>query len=448
MSTRHIPDSHPDPHHATSSPSGLDRPRRVVIIGAGYAGLFAARRVRAKSEDIKVTLIDPSLAWTERTRLHQVAVGDPSVDSMLLQDLFRGTPVETVAATVVDLDPDLRQLSAVSHDGETILLEYDHLVYALGSSTDTSAVPGAAQHAHVLDSADDATEVSTTLKESPQARVTVVGAGLTGIETATEIASTHPSNPVTLITSGEIGAALSPRGRRHLNNALRRHQVTLREHTTVTGVDETGLDTATGERVSADLVVWTAGIAVPDLAARSGLAVDDRGQVLVGDTLRSVSHPDVYAAGDSAYPVRPVGAPVRASAYLATIMGAHAGTNLARSITGKPLKPLRFGYLMQSISLGRKDGLIQLTDANDQPTRLIATGRVAALIKELVERVMVVGLFKLERRLPGAFAWRPAPRTPLTDPAHPQATTERPTTEQAPPQVPEHTPRPRGRVRS
>lgn len=398
---------------------GMRRPPRVAIIGAGYAGLFAARRIRAGGDDIEVTLVDPATAWTERTRLHQVAAGDSSVDSMPLDDLFAGTPVRTIAATVVDLDPDAHQLTLRTGEGHTSHLGYDQLVYALGSTTDTSTTPGAAEHAHVLDSAQAATDLHRTLTGSPQARVAVVGGGLTGIETATEVAAAHPGNPVTLVTAGEIGDGISPRGRRHLHRTLDRLNVTMHAHTAVTGVDEDGLSTAQGGHLPADVVIWTAGIAVPDLAARCGLAVDQRGRVLVDDTLRSTSHLDVFAAGDCAHPVQPVGAPVRPSAYVATIMGAHAGTNLARTLAGKPTKPLRFGYLMQSISLGRQDGMIQFTDGNDRPTRFIATGRPAAAIKEFVERVMVVGLFKLERRVPGAFAWRPAPRTSPLQPATP-----------------------------
>ena len=159
------------------------------------------------------------------------------------------------------------------------------------------------------------------------------------------------------------------------------------------------------------MVVWAAGFAVPDLARRSGLATDGRGRVLVDASLRSVSHPKVFVAGDSAWPVEPVGSgPVRPSAYTATIIGAHAGGNVARELSGKPTKPLRFGYAIQSISLGRRDGLVQFTDGYDRPFGWIVTGRLAVRIKDAVERFAVVGPLRLERLVPGAFAWRPAPR--------------------------------------
>ncbi len=329
----------------TTSSEHLKVPERVVIIGAGYAGLFASRRVRvrARGEDVEVTLVDPATAWVERTRLHQLACGDPSVRSMPFADLFAGTDVRTLAGTVIDLDVDAHEVEVRGGDGATTRLGFDHLVYALGSTADTSAVPGAARHAHVLDTGTTTGDLHRALAAAPQARVAVVGGGLTGVETAAEIAATDPDRPVTLVTSAPIGAGVSDRGRRHLASVLDRLGVQVLDGTSVARVEESGLTTTTGQEIPAELVIWTAGLAVPDLAARSGLATDEDGRVLVDATLRSVSHPEVFAAGDSARPVESVGAPVRASAYVATIMGAQAGTNLARTLAGKDPRPLASG---------------------------------------------------------------------------------------------------------
>ena len=234
--------------------------------------------------------------------------------------------------------------------------------------------------------------------------------GLTGVEASTEIAEAYPDLPVVLLSSGEIGGGLSARGREYLLKAMGRFGVELRERTRVEEVDPGAVKIAS-ETVPADVVVWAAGFAVPDLARRSGLATDGWGRVLVDASLRSISHPKVFAAGDSAWPTEPVGAgTVRPSAYTSTIMGAQAGGNVARDLAGKPTKPLRFGYLQQAVSLGRRDGLVQFTDGNDGPFGWVVTGRMAARIKESIERFVVVGSLRLERLVPGAYAWRPAPR--------------------------------------
>ena len=308
-------------------------------------------------------------------------------------------------------------------NGTTSRLPFDRFVYALGSTADTGPVPGAREHAFVLDSTSTAEDLRRALDgASPGAssgapgvrsggRVAVVGGGLTGVEVSTEIAEAYPALSVTLLSAAELGGGLSVRCREYLLKAMERHGVELRERTRVKEVGRGALKFADGEEVPANVVVWAAGFAVPDLARRSGLATDGRGRVLVDASLRSVSHPNVFAAGDSAWPVEPVGAgPVRPSAYTATIIGAHAGGNVARELAGKPTKPLSFGYAIQSISLGRGDGLAQFTDGYDGPFAWVVTGRLAARIKDAVERFAVVGPLRLERLVPGVFAWRPAPR--------------------------------------
>jgi NADH:ubiquinone reductase (H+-translocating) len=296
-------------------------------------------------------------------------------------------------------------------------LPFDRLVYALGSTTNADLVAGAKEHAFVLDSTSTAEDLRRALDDAatptgpPVGRVVVVGGGLTGVEVATEIAETYPVLSVTLVTAGEIGGGLSARGREYLLKAMGRFGVELTERTRVEEVRPEALVVSGGAEIPADVVVWTTGFAVPDLARSSGLDTDGRGRVLVDAALRSVSHPNVFAAGDSSWPTEAVGAgAVRPSAYTSTIMGAQAGGNVARDLAGKPAKPLRFGYLQQAVSLGRRDGLVQFTDGNDRPLGWVVTGRMAARIKESVERFVVVGSLRLERLVPGAYAWRPAPR--------------------------------------
>ena len=398
-----------------------DGPERIVVVGGGYAGLFAARRASrgARRRRVEVTVVDPAPEWVERTRLHQVAAGDASVRRYPLAGLFRGTGVSILGGRVTGIDPEGGEVTVETGNGKS-RLPFDRLVYALGSKANTAPVRGAREHAFVLDSTStaedlrralDAAATSGTSGNRSAGQVVVVGGGLTGVEASTEIAEAYPALSVTLLSSGEVGGGLSAHGREYLLKAMGRHRVELRERTRVKEMDRGALKTADGETVPAEVVVWAGGFAVPDLARRSGLTTDGRGRVLVDASLRSVSHPKVFAAGDSSWPVESVGSgPVRSSTYTATIMGAHAGGNVARELSGKPTRPLRFGYAIQSISLGRKDGLVQFTDGYDMPFGWVVTGRLAARIKDAVERFAVVGPLRLERLVPGAFAWRPAPR--------------------------------------
>ena len=130
--------------------------------------------------------------------------------------------------------------------------------------------------------------------------VAVVGGGLTGIETATELAETYPDRTVRLVTSGTLGVALSERGRQHLHQTFDRLGIQVREHAKVAKVAADGLLLEGGEHIDADVVAWTTGFRVPPLAREAGLAVGDNGRMLVDGTMRSVSHPEVYGIGDAA----------------------------------------------------------------------------------------------------------------------------------------------------
>lgn len=145
-----------------------------------------------------------------------------------------------------------------------------------------------------------------------------------------------------------------------------------------------GVELAGGGFVPADAVAWAGGLRVAPLAARSGLAVDAAGRVRTDDTLRSVSHPDVYAIGDAAVMYGVDGAELR----MACATGLPAGMGVVDRILahrrGEPARPFRYGYIVQCVSLGRRDGLIQLVRSDDSPRPAVVTGRPAAAIKEAV----------------------------------------------------------------
>lgn len=412
----------------------------VVVIGAGYAGLYAARRA-SRGKDVQVTLVDPQSAWVERTRLHQVAVGDGSVPRLPLADLFRGTHVEHVRARATRIDTAARRVEL--DNGRS--LPADQVVYAVGSSADVDLAPGAAEHAHVLDDATSAARLhgaltdltarttrsgsaghGGTVARSGDGRAVVVGGGLTGVEAAAETAEAFPSLHVTLLSADAVGQGLSPRGRAHVQTALERLGVTVQTAKAL-DVKPDGVQLTDGSWLPADLVIWTAGMRVPDLAASSGLATTPAGHLLVDRELRSTSHPWVHGAGDAAALADPGPIPVRPSAFTSVHTGVRAGSNIARASRGGAPKPLRFGYLVQAVSLGRTDGVAQFTDTQDHPRPWILSGRAAALFKDALERLLVVGSLRAERRLPIVFV-----TVPGHVPAEPSATSSpRATTIQA-----------------
>lgn len=351
----------------------------IVVIGAGYSGLAAAR-LAAKWTDARVTLVNARDRFVERVRLHQFAAGQQLRDAPLA-DLLKGSGVELVVDRVTDLDLNARKVQLTGG-----ALGYDRLIYALGSHSNPAAVPGAAEHAHPLATQEDAEELAEALKTART--VAVTGGGLTGIEAAAELAESRPDLDVLLVTGGEFGEALSDKGRQHVRRVFDRLGIRVHDHVTVAEVRADGLVSDRGELIAADTVVWTAGFGVPDLAARAGLAVDGRGRVLVDQTLTSISHPEVQAIGDAAAIKREDGLELRMACATGLPTTQQAMRALARRLAGRePADRLRFRYVQQCVSLGRRDGLIQFVDADDRPKDFVLTGRTAARYKELIVRV-------------------------------------------------------------
>ncbi|RKT57083.1 NAD(P)/FAD-dependent oxidoreductase [Saccharothrix australiensis] len=356
-------------------------PPRIVVVGAGYAGLAAAK-LAAKWTDARVTLVNAHDRFVERVRLHQLAAGQRLRD-LPLADLLRGTGVDLVVDRVTAIDPSTREVRLTRG-----ALTYDRLIYALGSHADLDSTPGAREHARTIATREDAERLRADLAHART--VAVVGGGLTGMEAAAELAECHPGLGVTLITSGVLGDALSDRARRHVRDAFDRLGVEVRERTRVTSVHAGGVTPADGASITADTVVWTAGFRVPDLAREAGFAVDDRGRMVVDDTLRSVSHPEVVGIGDAAAVRRPGGAELRMACATGMPAAQQAVRALADRLRGRQPEPFRFRYRQQCISLGRGDGVIQFVDHDDRPSGAVLTGRLAALYKESVVRFTVL----------------------------------------------------------
>ncbi|MFF7340697.1 NAD(P)/FAD-dependent oxidoreductase [Streptomyces sp. NPDC008163] len=358
---------------------------RIIVLGAGYAGAIAAGRVakRLRREDVTVTLVNAEPDFVERVRMHQLAAGQ-DLKPRPFTEMFAGTGVELKVGRVTAVDVDRKTVTVGSADGEEELT-YDSLVYALGSAWNTQGVPGAAEHAHEIASRPGALRLRERLAAlAPGQSVLIVGGGLTGLEAATEFAEARPDLDIALAARGGLGDWLSPSGRAHVRKVFDRLGITVHENTAVAEVGAGYATTAEGTSYQAAVTVWTTGFAVHPLAAATALETSGTGQIVVDATMRSVSHPDVYAIGDAALVAGPGGKPLRMSCASGVPTAWQAADALAARLTGNkiPSTPLR--YFNQCISLGRKDGLIQYVTADDRAVKAALTGRIAAVYKELV----------------------------------------------------------------
>ncbi|WP_128819567.1 NAD(P)/FAD-dependent oxidoreductase [Streptomyces sp. S063] len=357
---------------------------RVVVIGAGYTGATAAGRLarRLRGEDVSITLVNAEPDFVERVRMHQLAVGQ-TLRPRPFDEMFAGTGVELRLGRVTGIDADRKTVTVTGSDGPSDL-EYDTLVYALGSAWSTRGVPGVTEHAHEIAGREGALRLRDRLAAlAPGSPVTVVGGGLTGVEAATELAETRPDLDVSLIARAGLGDWLSPKGARHLRKVFTTLRITTHEHTTVTAVHADRVTTTEGD-IPAAVTIWTTGFAVHPIARATTLETGDTGQIVVDATMRSLSHPDVYAIGDAALVAGPGDKPLRMSCASGVPTAWQAADAIAARLTGTKLPTISARYFNQCISLGRKEGLIQYVTADDRAVSAALTGRLAALYKELV----------------------------------------------------------------
>ncbi|WP_280341832.1 NAD(P)/FAD-dependent oxidoreductase [Nocardia neocaledoniensis] len=358
---------------------------RIVILGAGYAGAFSAGYLARQlhADDFELTVVNAEPDFVERLRLHQLAAGQ-DLRHRPLTEIFAGTSIQLRVARVSDIDPARRSVTVVDDSGVD-QLHYDTLLYALGSTAAVDHVPGVAEHAFHVAARPAALRLRQRLGElGEHGTVLVVGGNLTAIEAVTEIAESHPHLRVGLATRGEAGGWLGPKARRHLFRAFDRLGITVHEHTTIDRVDATAAIAADGTRFTADAVVWTAGFAVHPIAAASGLEVRPNGQIVVDRQMRSVSHPDVYVAGDSAFVVGDNGRPLPMSCASAGSTSMQATAAIIGDRTGRDIATTAQPYVGNHISLGRKDGIFQLVDGDAHARSWALCGRTAARVKSTI----------------------------------------------------------------
>jgi NADH:ubiquinone reductase (H+-translocating) len=408
--------------------------RTVVVLGGGYAGVLCANRLRASLTDAeadrtRIRLVNPTDRFWDRIRLHELAAGsradasvplaevlhpdvelvvgtadriDPTGRAVLLAGTGTGTGTGTVAATGAG-----RATGATWPTGRTgpagaaRAIPYDLLVLAVGSEPRLD-VPGAREHTHPIGSSAGATAARAALAAAPPgARVAVVGGGATGVETAAEVAERHPHADVVLLAAGPLLPGMRPAARRSVTRRLRRLGVTVREGVHVDRVDPGQLRTDAAD-VPFDVALWAASFRAPDLAARSGLAVDDGGRLRVDAALRSVDSAAILGAGDAVRLPDDVGAHLRMGCASALPLGGAAAATALALLRGNEPPPASVGFALQCLSLGRHAGYVQVVRPDDTPRRLAVHGRAGAAVKEAICRMAAAAPGK-EAVRPGAY---------------------------------------------
>ncbi|WP_433025638.1 NAD(P)/FAD-dependent oxidoreductase [Actinomycetospora sp. CA-053990] len=242
--------------------------KRVLVIGAGYAGATVAVRLAGRSRGrTEVTVVNPRPQFVNRLRLHHVATGRavpaPDLRRML------GAGATLVEGHVTTLDPDAGRATVTGPDGVRILA-FDRVVVATGSTTAAAPVPGG-QLVHAVADLASAHRLRTAFAALPAGTpVSVVGGGFTGLETVAELAESRPDVPVRLVTAGEVGGWFTPQAAEHVRRTLEELGVEALGGTRVRAVAPDRLVLDDGAEVPSGLTVWCGGFAAPRWPATPG----------------------------------------------------------------------------------------------------------------------------------------------------------------------------------
>jgi NADH:ubiquinone reductase (H+-translocating) len=379
---------------------------RIVVAGGGYAGVSCALRLaRRVPSNVSVALISVSDRFVERIRLHQRATGQ-SVGEWSLPALLRGSGVELRVGVIEQMDLTNRVFKLGG--GERI--DFDTAVLALGSYVDVYSVKGVREHAMAVEFGAVSGIHQALLKAAAQrGRVTIVGGGLTGTELASEIAEVFPELQVSLVSQTPLAESWSEAAREHVLAAMRRFGIRVEEGPHIRAVHRKHLETDRGD-MPFDLCIWAGGFVGHSLAWNSGLKVNQQGQALVDTQLRSVSHSGVHVVGDLAAIAPELTPQMPMGCKSAMPAGAWAAENIARRLRGQPEQSLQYAVPFFCVSLGRRDGLVQMAARDGSMTGRVLTHRRGAWFKEFICRSTMWAL-KMERLGISGIQWvrsRPA----------------------------------------
>jgi NADH dehydrogenase len=338
---------------------------RVVVVGAGFGGLWVARGLA--NRPISVTLLDRNNYHTFFPLLYQVAAAElvPTDIAHPVRSIFRRAGNVSVRMTeMVGLDLEAHEVQTTRGS-----VGYDFLVLALGSEPSFFGVEGAAEHAFPLRWMDDAVplrhhvltrfEAAATADAERRARLltfVVVGGGPTGVEYAGALSelifgpllkdfpdvSAEAVRIELVEASSTLLAGMPAKLARYAADRLARRRVGVRLDTTVEAVEAQAVRLAGGERIATETVVWTAGIRGDPRVAEWGLPVGRGGRVPVGENLSVAGRPEVFVIGDLAYREDGEGRPLPQVAQVAIQQGRCVARNIQRIAMDRPPKAFRY----------------------------------------------------------------------------------------------------------
>lgn len=376
---------------------------RIVIVGAGYAGLMTARTLlkKMKHEQAEITLINKQDYHYEATWLHEVAAGTiaPEKAQFLLSDVLNTKKVNILVDEVIKIEKESQTVHLKSNT-----LAYDYLVIALGFKTNTFGIKGVEDYSFFIQDIDSSKEISHHIeekfkkystdatKDEKDLTVLVGGGGFTGIEFVGELTNHLPKlakqygiDPTLVKIIALDGGSILGNFRNepdlvdYARNVLSSRHVELREGVMMKEFTEDGILVGEDrELIQAGTIVWTAGVKANPILEEIGLTLE-RGKAVVGSDLRAKEEDRIFVLGDCAYGTDENGQMYPPTAQLAMQHGQSCGGNLVKLLEQKPLKPFVYNHKGTVASIGHNSGVGSIFKG------IQIKGKFAAFMKKVVD---------------------------------------------------------------
>jgi NADH dehydrogenase len=372
---------------------------RIVVLGAGFAGLWAALGAARKRDEAGVPPADVEILVVDRNAYHNIRVRNYEVDLsdavIPLAEVLDPVGVNHRVAEVEGIDPVKRHVNVATSGGREVIA-YDRLVLSLGSQLARPSIPGLAAYGFDVDTYAAAVRLDAHLAalggeadSEGRSAVVVVGAGFTGIEVAAEMpaklekAGLSGNRRVILVDpSPVVGATFGENARPVVSDALAALGVETRLNARVTSVAANSVTLSSGEIIPARTVVWCAGMRASAVAQTMPVERDRLGRVNVDQFMRVAGMTDIFAAGDAACCVVDGVHPAVMSCQFARPMGRFAGNNVVADLLGQPMLPLRIDWYVTVLDLGSWGALHTV----GWDRELYASGAQAKATKQIINR--------------------------------------------------------------
>jgi NADH:ubiquinone reductase (H+-translocating) len=375
--------------------------KRILVLGGGFAGLWSAVGAARKLVEcaspagaVEVTLINRDPFHSIRVRNYET---DLTPIRVPLADVLEPIGVQLLTGTVSSID---FASQSVAYEGESgpKSIAYDRLVFAMGSQLVRPNIPGLAEYGFDVDTYAGAVKLQAHLQSLPtrpdnagRFTVTIVGAGLTGVEAAAEmpdrlrtILAEHKLDASIRVILADhqphIGSDMGDSARPVIVEALTALGVEMRTGVEVIAVNSGGLTLKSGEFIASSTVIWCAGMRANPLAQLFPVERDRLGRIPVDSFMRVRGVPNVFAAGDSAWSQMDAGHVSVMSCQHARPMGRFAGHNVVADLLGLRMLPLEISWYATILDLGPWGAVY--TEGWDR--QVVARGSVAKKTKQVI----------------------------------------------------------------